>query len=81
MRNPSIWILLFAAAIFTIAPASSQLYFTVSLPDGWDITGLGCNGITAVDSANPARGIIALNHLHQGFDILPSYITPETYVE
>jgi len=81
MRNPSICILLLAAAIFSICPASSQLYFTVSVPDGWDITGLGCHGITAVDSTNPARGILALNHLHQGFDILPSYTTPETYVE
>lgn len=51
------------------------------MPDSWEITGVGCNGITAVDSTNPARGIIALNHLHQGFDILPSYTTPETYVE
>jgi hypothetical protein len=49
--------------------------------DSWEITGVGCNGITAVDSTNPARGIIALNHLHQGFDILPSHTTPETYVE
>ncbi len=81
MKLPSICILLFAALLFGIAPSSSQLYFTVSVPDGWDITGLGCNGITAVDSSNPARGILALNHLHQGFDILPSYTTPETYVE
>jgi hypothetical protein len=81
MRNPSIWILLFVAATSCIGLASSQLYFTVSVPDGWDITGLGCNGITAVDSSNPARGIVALNHLHQGFDILPSYTSPETYLE
>jgi hypothetical protein len=76
MRNPSIWILLFVAATSCIGLASSQLYFTVSVPDGWDINGLGCNGITAVDSSNPARGIVALNHLHQGFDILPSYTSP-----
>ena len=81
MRKPSIRILLFAALLLGICPASAQLYFTVSVPEGWDVTGLGCNGITAVDSSNPARGIIALNHLHQGFDILPAYTTPETYVE
>lgn len=81
MKLPSICILLFASLLLGIAPASAQLYFTVSVPDGWDITGLGCNGITAVDNTNPARGIVALNHLHQGFDILPSYTTPETYLE
>ena len=81
MKHPSIWTLLLAAIILCIAPASAQLYFTVSVPDGWDITGLGCNGITAVDNTNPARGIVALNHLHQGFDILPSYTSPETYLE
>ena len=64
-----------------IGQSESQVYFTISVPNGWDVTGVGCNGIAAVDSANPSRGIIALNHLHQGFDILPSYTTPETYVE
>jgi len=73
--------ILIAAASMCIGQSESQVYFTISVPNSWDVTGVGCNGIAAVDSANPARGIIALNHLHQGFDILPSYTTPETYVE
>lgn len=81
MKQLIICILLLVAASILIGQASSQLYFTVSVPEGWDITGVGCNGLTAADSANPARGIVALNHLHQGFDILPSYTTPESYVE
>jgi hypothetical protein len=51
------------------------------VPEGWNVVGLGCCGIAASDSTNPARGIIALNHLHQGFNVLPAYITPETYLE
>ncbi len=58
-----------------------SVYYTISAPQGWNIAGVGCCGITASDSTNPARGIIALNHLHQGFNILPAFTTPETYVE
>jgi len=58
-----------------------SVYYTISVPEGWSISGAGCCGIAASDSANPARGIIALNHLHQGFDMLPAYTTPETYLE
>jgi hypothetical protein len=58
-----------------------KVYYTISVPQDWSIAGVGCCGITASDSANPARGIIALNHLHQGFNMLPAYTTPETYLE
>lgn len=58
-----------------------SMYYTVSVPEGWNTAGLGCCGITASDSANSARGIVALNHLHQGFNMLPPYTTPETYLE
>ncbi|HON36916.1 MAG TPA: hypothetical protein PLY52_11495 [Methanothrix sp.] len=81
MKRPLFWMMMLILMIFFAGQASSQLYFTLSVPDGWEITGLGCNGITAVDKSNPARGIVALNHLHQGFDILPPYTTPEAYVE
>jgi hypothetical protein len=58
-----------------------NIYYTISVPQDWRIDGVGCCGITTSDSANPARGIIALNHLHQGFNMLPAYTTPETYLE
>ena len=58
-----------------------SVYYTISVPEGWNIAGVGCCGITASDSTNPAMGIIALNHLHQGFNMLPAYTTPETYLE
>jgi hypothetical protein len=81
MRCLLLWMIIVLTANICIGQPGPQIYFTISVPDSWEITGVGCNGITAVDSMNPARGIIALNHLHQGFDILPSYTTPETYVE
>ena len=81
MRCLLLWMIIVLTANICIGQPGNQIYFTISVPDSWEITGVGCNGITAVDSTNPARGIIALNHLHQGFDILPSYTTPETYVE
>lgn len=58
-----------------------KVYYAISVPEGWNVVGMGCCGIAASDSTNPARGIIALNHLHQGFNMLPAYTTPETYVE
>ena len=58
-----------------------SVYYTISVPEGWNIAGAGCCGITASDSTNPAIGIIALNHLHQGLDMLPAYTTPEIYLE
>jgi len=81
MRCLLLGMIIVLTANICIGQPGPQIYFTISVPDSWEITGVGCNGITAVDSMNPARGIIALNHLHQGFDILPSYTTPETYVE
>ena len=58
-----------------------DVYYTISVPEGWNVVGMGCCGIAASDSTNPARGIIALNHLHQGFNMLPAHTTPETYLE
>jgi len=58
-----------------------ELFYTISTPEGWSVVGMGCCGIAASDFANPARGIIALNRLHQGFNMLPAYTTPETYLE
>jgi len=58
-----------------------EAYYTISAPEGWSVVGVGCCGISASDSTNPARGIIALNRLHQGFNMLPAYTTPETYLE
>lgn len=81
MRCLLLGMIIVLTANICIGQPGPQIYFTISVPDSWEITGVGCNGITAIDSMNPARGIIALNHLHQGFDILPSYTTPETYVE
>ena len=75
MRCLLLWMIIVLTANICIGQPGPQIYFTISVPDSWEITGVGCNGITAVDSMNPARGIIALNHLHQGFDILPSYTT------
>ena len=60
---------------------TGELYYTILAPEGWNIVGLGCCGIYASDSENPARGIVVLNHLHQGIYMLPPYTTPETYVE
>ena len=60
---------------------TGELYYTIFAPEGWNIVGLGCCGIYASDSENPARGIVVLNHLHQGIYMLPPYTTPETYVE
>jgi hypothetical protein len=40
-----------------------ELYYSISAPEGWNVVGIGCCGIAASDSANPARGIIALNRL------------------
>jgi hypothetical protein len=57
------------------------VFYTYSMPEGWSILGMGCCGLAASDSANPARGIIALNHLHVGFNMLPAYTTPESYME
>jgi hypothetical protein len=37
--------------------------------------------LTASNSTNPAKGIIALNHLNQGFDMLTAFTTAETYFE
>jgi hypothetical protein len=64
-----------------IGQSESQVYYTITVPYGWNIAGIGCGGITASDSTNPSRGVIALNHLHQGFYMLPPYTSPETYVE
>ena len=58
-----------------------SVYYAISVPEGWNVVGSGCCGIAASDSTNPARGIIALNHLHQGFNMLPAYTSPETYLE
>ena len=69
------------ACIGDIDCPPGEVYYTISVPEGWNVVGLGCCGIVASDSTNPARGIIALNHLHQGFNMLPAYITPETYLE
>jgi hypothetical protein len=49
-----------------------EVYYTNSAPEGWNVVGVGCCGIFASDSTNPARGIIALNRLHQGFNMLPA---------
>jgi len=78
------WILLLATVDMCIGEIDCPLgsvYYTISVPEGWNIAGAGCCGITASDSTNPARGIIAWNHLHQGFNMLPPHITPETYLE
>ena len=58
-----------------------EVYYTISAPEGWSVVGVGCCRISASDSTNPARGIIALNGLHQGFNMLSAYTTPETYLE
>ena len=58
-----------------------KAYYTISVPEGWNVVGMGCCGIAASDSTNPARGIVALNHLHQGFNMLPANTPPETYLE
>ena len=59
---------------------TGEIFYTYSIPDGWNVIGIGCCGLVASDSANPARGIIALNHLH-GIGDLPAYTTPESYME
>jgi hypothetical protein len=38
-----------------------DVYYTISVPEDWNVVGMGCCGIAASDSANPARGIVALN--------------------
>ena len=69
------------ACIGDIDCPQGSVYYTISVLEGWNIAGVGCCGITASDSTNPATGIIALNHLHQGFSMLPAYTTPEAYLE
>jgi len=78
------WVLLMAAAGAgqgqdTCPPG--EIYYTISAPPGWDVGGLGCCGVAASDPANPAKGIVALNHLHQGFYMLPAHTSPEDYIE
>jgi hypothetical protein len=75
------YLLSFILLTATIGTCIGQTYYTISVPYGWNVYGAGCNGIAATDSANPARGIIALNHIHTGFLMLPSNTNPETYVE
>lgn len=57
-----------------------EMYYRYSVPEGWNVIGMGCCGLVASDSTNPARGIIALNNLH-GTGDLPAYTTPEGYLE
>jgi hypothetical protein len=57
-----------------------EIYYTYSVPVGWNVIGIGCCGLVASDSANPARGIIAINHLPRA-SFLPAYTTPESYLE
>jgi hypothetical protein len=61
--------------------SSPDGYYTLSLPQGWKIDGFKCNGITAQDTSNPAKGISYLSKLHEGFFMLPTGITPESYIE
>ena len=70
-----------AQVLATSIVPPGEVYYTISVPEGWNVVGLGCCGIAASDSTNPAIGIIALNHLHQGFNMLPAHTTPETYLE
>ena len=60
---------------------SSDNYYTISLPEGWTVSGNECNGITAQDGSNAARGIVYLSRLHEGYLMLPSGTTPESYLE
>lgn len=60
---------------------SSDNYYTISLPEGWIVNGHECNGITAQDASNAARGIVYLSRLHEGYFMLPSGTTPEFYLE
>ena len=61
--------------------SSPDGYYTVSLPQGWKVDGFKCDGITAQDTSNPARGISYLSRLHVGVFMLPSGVTPESYLE
>ena len=61
--------------------SSSDGYYTVSLPEGWKVDGFKCSGITAQDISNPARGLSYLSKLHEGFVVLPTGVTPESYLE
>jgi hypothetical protein len=61
--------------------SSPDGYYTVSLPRNWNVDGFKCNGITAQDTSNPARGISYLSKLHEGVFMLPSGVTPESYLE
>jgi len=56
-----------------------EIFYTYSIPEDWNVVGMGCCGLVASDSTNPARGIIALNHLPA--NLLPAYTTPESYLE
>jgi len=61
--------------------SSPDGYYMVSLQENWKVEGFKCAGITAKDNSNPAMGIVYLSRLHEGFDILPSGVTPESYLE
>jgi hypothetical protein len=61
--------------------SSPDGYYMVSLPQGWNVDGFKCNGITAQDNSNQARGISYLSRLHEGVFMLPSGISPESYLE
>ena len=61
--------------------SSPDGYYTVSLPQGWKVDGFKCDGITAQDTSNPARGLSYLSKLHEGVFMLPSGVTPESYLE
>jgi hypothetical protein len=61
--------------------SSPDGYYRVSLPVGWKVDGFKCDGITAQDTSNPAKGISYLSKLHEGVFTLPSGVTPESYLE
>ena len=61
--------------------SSPDGYYSVSLPDGWKVDGFKCAGIFAQDLSNPARGMVYLCKLHEGIYMLPSGVTPESYLE
>lgn len=84
MRSVALIVALVAASGVCIGQDEcppGALFYSISLPDGWEILGLGCCGVAASDPENPARGVVALNHIHRGFYMLPPYTSPEAYVE
>jgi len=78
------WVLLLATVSMGAADIDCPLgsvYYTISVPEGLEHFWCWMLRDCCVGFRQSGKRNNALNHLHQGFDMLPAYTTPETYLE